>query len=1599
MKTSKALGRILFVVTFAGALGAIGAGPAAGQVPRRAETLGALSSQLSAEAARQRARVDSLVAVTGVERRVVIPLGDTTETVYELVGLEDTRPVFLGTHNAAAARTVRAHRLSAGGGLGVDVRGDGLVLGIWDGGVAFTGHREFGARAERVDATGSVTNHATHVAGTMIAAGVAAEARGVAPLARVRSWDWSDDANEMAQAALEGMYASNHSYGSLGGWAWNVRNTGRWAWMGDPEDVTDWKFGAYDGRAAAFDAVAAAAPEYVIVRSAGNERADRGPAPGTPHDYFFGGWKVTNRLRSPDGGESGFDTLLDAGNAKNVLVVGAVEDVLVDEPTPSDIRLLALSSMGPTNDGRIKPDVVASGHEVWSSVATGTAAYAWSSGTSMAAPAVAGVAGLLQRLFEQTIGRRPSSALIRGLLIHTADEAGPHPGPDYRHGWGLVNAGRAASHLLAHRSESPTWLEASVAPGSDFETGIDVGADGILRVTLAWTDPAGTVQTAPPSGSLTHSVLVHDLDLEVYGLGPTPYLPWVLSLNRPADAAWTGRNPLDNVEQVFRDGLAPGRYRVRVLHRKGAAAQAFALLLGESSDGPPPAPSISGRLVLDGIGLRGVEVAIDGPTNARTTTGPDGRFLFDAIAPGRYVVRPDRSFYDFAQEAREVGVVAGNHTADFTARPAVRLAGRAFFPADRLFGPDGWDTSVEATSLTAGGVYGVRLDLDASLDLEGGRIDLDLDFDSQMASWAGEIGRQVLGMAESWTISRGGPTGYHHWIPAIWTSFRAPEGHRARVPLRVFDAGGRLVGADTLRWTVGLADAVPPVPFAVIPNWGRGFVEVGTTVILEMHLLDGSPITRAQLVVRDRNEPSVEITRLALYDDGAYRLHFDEIADDRRFAAAFTPRIEADFRFDLVAEDERGNVTEREGVRFLSSVPFRTSNERLLVAWSETESRTSAHAALLDSAGLGVDAWEYDVRGAVTGEALSAYRLVVWARGDRGFDQAPEREALMRAVEGGTPLLAMGAGVASPDATGWTIASLHAEPLGPLPTPTGTGDPAGLVEGESSMPGWSGVRFRLRPGARLGHVEPAQGAAPLLRVRGRVVAWRHVGVPGRVVGLTFSPLDLEEPADAGRLVRWLLADAENDPGLAPVPAGTDLVSPADANLGLPAGRIDLAWREQPHATYRIEVSASGSFESPLVQDTRSAPPYPFDLAEPGLVYRWRVRAVSPAGAGPWSDVRLFGVPLENRPPVVVTAPPAVSLRERGHAALLDPAPWFVDPDGEALGFSAFASDSSVVVATIAEGRLRLRPHGAGRAVVVVQAESPDGTSASLLLDVVVDANRLPGLRVEPEAVALIVGGPARQISAVSDDPDGDPVEIRVEAVPPELVGVDRQENVFTLQAAVAGSGVFRVTATDTLGGSTSIEVPISVRGNLAPAFTVPDAGVKAFLGSAVTLVRSTLLADPDGDALTLSAVAAPDGIVEVTVTDTSLVVVPLRLGRADVRLTGADPYGLSTESLLSVLVGPDPGDGKPAPGRWAVAAVYPVPASNVLHVLVDVPAPGTVTFELIDMLGRRRLHRSEAATAGRPRFALETAGIASGVYRLRVTTPRGVFLRSIVITR
>jgi hypothetical protein len=503
-------------------------------------------------------------------------------------------PVYLITHNnTTAAATVGTNQVQPGGASGLNLSGSSTFLNnklaIWDGGWVYKAHQEFAGKTITLKDTSTVIDHATHVAGTLMAKGVYAPSKGMAFNANtLLSYDFENDVAEMSSAAPN-LLLSNHSYGEVAGWNFNS-TANRWEWSGLPGDSVDYNFGFYSSRTQAWDKIAYNAPYYLIVESAGNIRDSNGPAVGQPYYGYSSrtNQNFVNKGARPAGisDNSGYDIITVTGNAKNILTVGAINPLPNGPSSSADIAIAEFSSWGPTDDGRIKPDLVADGVNMLSTSSSGVAAYSAESGTSFSAPNVTGSLYLLQEYYAQkNAGAFMKAATLKGLACHTAFDAG-NVGPDYIYGWGLLNMVKATQAITDNGNKSRISENTLIQGQTQTFTAVASGT-GPLIASIAWTDVQG-IATAEGTINSRTPKLVNDLDIRVTD-GTTTYQPWVLNPDNPSAAATNGDNIRDNMEQIYIANATPGKtYTITVKHKGTlqSGSQAYSLIITGTGGAP-----------------------------------------------------------------------------------------------------------------------------------------------------------------------------------------------------------------------------------------------------------------------------------------------------------------------------------------------------------------------------------------------------------------------------------------------------------------------------------------------------------------------------------------------------------------------------------------------------------------------------------------------------------------------------------------------------------------------------------------------------------------------------------------------------------------------------------------------------------------------------------------------------------------------------------------------------------------------------------------------------------------------------------------------------
>ncbi len=415
------------------------------------------------------------------------------------------KSVSFGATNSKTRRYEGVDKVASNTLYGLDA--DGMRVAVVDGGMIRATHQEFYKDGySRVHDIGDYeyADHATHVGGTIAAAGVDNKAKGMATEAEIYSFSFNDGAfGEMATYIYNSydILFSNHSYG------YNEKM----------------QLGSYDSEAVKQDRAVYQNPYLNIFEAAGND----GDNPSYP---------AYGKIKGP-------------ANSKNILTIGALN-------LNSAIKA-SFSSNGPVKDGRIKPDLCVRGEGIYSSASQNDSDYLWMNGTSMATPGATGMALLVAQEYKKVSGGYDiRHDILKSVLINSAIDKGRY-GPDYDTGFGMIDVKGAVDEIRSIESSKPLVLSDRVGYQESKRYDFSLQESGEFKVTLSWIDPAGS-----PNSS---NSLVNDLDMVLVSSDGKRYYPFTLDPANPTALAKSDReNHIDNIEQIAVKNLPSGEYSLIV---------------------------------------------------------------------------------------------------------------------------------------------------------------------------------------------------------------------------------------------------------------------------------------------------------------------------------------------------------------------------------------------------------------------------------------------------------------------------------------------------------------------------------------------------------------------------------------------------------------------------------------------------------------------------------------------------------------------------------------------------------------------------------------------------------------------------------------------------------------------------------------------------------------------------------------------------------------------------------------------------------------------------------------------------------------------------
>ncbi|MGL4584577.1 MAG: S8 family serine peptidase, partial [Flavobacterium sp.] len=256
----------------------------------------------------------------------------------------------------------------------------------------------------------------------------------------------------------------------------------------------------------------------------------------------------------------------------------------------------------PTRDFRIKPDIVAKGEGLYSTIndysrtedyVLRTDRYTYLAGTSMASPVVTSLVALLQEWAVNAFSTPLRAASIKGLIIHTAYSLNKitdkesntiknlGKGPNAVYGWGAIDAEKAMT-LLNNLSTNRSYLIENELVNKKTKKYIITNNydNNEIEATLVWTDPASVFDYSLIAMSNSKPVLVNDLDMRLKTSNLT-YLPWALNKDINNPIALEKDNDVDNVERITSKKLVKGESTLTISHKGGIilGRQEYSLIL------------------------------------------------------------------------------------------------------------------------------------------------------------------------------------------------------------------------------------------------------------------------------------------------------------------------------------------------------------------------------------------------------------------------------------------------------------------------------------------------------------------------------------------------------------------------------------------------------------------------------------------------------------------------------------------------------------------------------------------------------------------------------------------------------------------------------------------------------------------------------------------------------------------------------------------------------------------------------------------------------------------------------------------------------------
>ena len=296
-----------------------------------------------------------------------------------------------------------------------------------------------------------------------------------------------------------------------------------------------------------------------------------------------------------------------------------------------------------------------------------------------------------------------------------------------------------------------------------------------------------------------------------------------------------------------------------------------------------------------------------------------------------------------------------------------------------------------------------------------------------------------------------------------------------------------------------------------------------------------------------------------------------------------------------------------------------------------------------------------------------------------------------------------------------------------------------------------------------------------------------------------------------------------------------------------------------------------------------------------------VTATDPEGL---AATQTFQSMVPNRPPEPAGTIPDQTANV-GETVTVDLSPYFEDPDGDPLTYTAASSNSGVATASVSGSTVTITAVATGSATITVTARDPDGLASTQQAGVAVQQpNRAPSAVGTIPALALAPGDTATvDASGYFSDPDGDALTYTATSSDSSVATASVSGSTVTITAVAAGSATITVTARDPDGLTATQQAGVAVQQpNRAPSAVGTIPALTLAPGDTATVDASGYFSDPDGDALTYTAMSSDSSVATASVSGSTVTITAVAAGNATITVTARDPDDLTATQQAGVAV-------------------------------------------------------------------------------------------------